>query len=226
MSDFQNELSISNLDVFDQHHRLFVKQQKELVEIILDWETANKYTVFNEHKTPLLFIVEKKKGFFDALKRFVFRSHRSFEVDVFDTHKRPLLRIVRPFYWIWSDMMVYSSDNQLIGSVHRRFSLFFKKYTLRDNRQREFATIKSAFWRIWTFPVYNMTGKEIALISKKWTGFLKEIFTDSDSYLVEYKLVQKLPLHKSLIFAASISIDFYYFENNQGRSGGVFGKGD
>lgn len=214
----------TSLDIFDQHQKIFVKQQKELVEIILDWETANTYTAYTENKLPLFYIIERKKGFWDAIKRFVFRSHRAFEVDIFDSNRQTLLHIDRPFYWIWSDLTVSTSNGHKIGSVHRRFAIFSKKYTLRDEQGREFATIKSPFWRIWTFPVFNHSGKEIALITKKWAGVLKEIFTDSDAYLVEFKLTQKLPIHKSIIFAASLSIDFDYFENNQGKRGGLFNK--
>ncbi len=62
-------------------------------------------------------------------------------------------------------------------------------------------------------------------ISKKWQGFIKEGFTDADRFLVDFGSEQEWTLsERAVLLCAAISIDFDFFENNQGDSGGVLGK--
>lgn len=64
-----NTIDPTALDIFDQHSRIFVKQQKELVKIkIIDWKPANTYTAFTEDQLPVFYIVERKNGLLDAIK--------------------------------------------------------------------------------------------------------------------------------------------------------------
>lgn len=64
-------------------------------------------------------------------------------------------------------------------------------------------------------------GVSKAQISKKWGGALREIFTDADTYRVSFENGNWSRFQRRVIFAAAISIDFDFFENNQGSRGGL-----
>lgn len=108
-----------------------------------------------------------------------------------------------------------------MGGIHRRFGILHKKYDLRDENGQLFARIESPIWRLWTFPVLDLGGQERAVITKRWGGFLREMFTDADNYLVDFMTHPWTIQQRAAIFAAAVSIDFDFFENNQGRRGGA-----
>jgi uncharacterized protein YxjI len=207
---------------FGTRDQLFIQQKKEWTEILIDWETKNRYAVMDGDRNVLGAVAERAGGFLDVLRRGFLRSHRGFEVDVLDPGGAPILNLSRKFFFFFSDLEVRSGDGRKLGSVHRRFGILYKKYDLKDESGTCFATIKSPLWRLWTFPVLDRTGNQRSTISKRWGGALREIFTDADTFMVDYGSGQWREGQKAVIFAAAISIDFDFFENNQG-SDGVFG---
>lgn len=195
--------------------QLLVQQRKEWTEIIIDWETKNKYAVLDPQGHELAFIAERGGGFGTMLLRGIFRSHRSFSIDVIARSKEVLLTLSRSFFWFFSDLEVHAPDGERFGSVHRRFGIFHKRYDLRDDGGHVFATIASPFWRLWRF---QLAGTE-ASIAKKWGGVLREVFTDADTYLIDFARHPWTSAQRAVILATAISIDFDFFENNQGRRG-------
>ena len=105
-----------------------------------------------------------------------------------------------------------------IGGAHRRFGILYRKYDLRDAHGRTFARVESPIWRIWTFFVKAEDGRE-ATIGKKWGGLLREVFADADTFGVDFSRATWTPAERAVIFAAAVSIDFDFFENNAGVGG-------
>lgn len=198
---------------------LFVQQKKNWAEIIVDFETANRYAVMDEQKNILGMVAENGSGFFHIIKRWIFRSHRGFEASVVDNNGQVILSLARSFFFFFSDLFVTCGDSK-VGSIHRRFGIINKKYDLRGPNGETFATIKSPIWRLWTFPVLDVKGiHKDASISKKWGGALQEVFTDADTFRVDFGNGHFTADQRALIFAAAISIDFDFFEKNQGVQG-------
>ena len=71
--------------------------------------------------------------------------------------------------------------------------------------------VSSPFWRIWTFPV-KRNGKKVAVIRKTWSGSVKEIFTDSDNFEIEFFDPSLSWQAKNLLLAAGVYVDLIYFE--------------
>jgi uncharacterized protein YxjI len=198
---------------------LFIQQKKNWAEIIVDFETANRYAVMDEQKNIVGMIAENGKGFMHILKRWFFRSHRGFEATAVNIDGSIVLTLARKFFFFFSDLNV-TYGHQPIGSVNRRFGIIYKKYDLRDTTGQTFATIKSPIWRLWTFPILDNRGLvQGAEVSKKWGGALKEVFTDADTFRVDFGAGGFTAQQRALIFAAAISIDFDFFEKNQGVGG-------
>jgi len=209
-------MSIESL--VSQHDSLFIQQRKELTEILIDWETRNKYAILDKHKREVGFIAERGKGFWSILKRGFLRSHRALEIDVFDASRARIAHLSRPFFFFFSSLDVRDAQGALLGTIERRFGFIHKKYDLRDEHGRVFAHIKSPIWRLWKFPILK-NDQEVAVISKRWGGALREVFTDADTFLVDFGRTPWTLSNRAVILAAAISIDFDFFENNQGSSG-------
>jgi hypothetical protein len=56
-----------------------------------------------------------------------------------------------------------------------------------------------------------------AVITKKWRGLVTEYYTDADSFGLDFGTCEWTLAQRAVIFAAMISIDYDYFENNPGR---------
>lgn len=205
---------------------LYVVQKKEWATILIDWETSNRYAILGESQEPLGMVAERGGGIWKKLMRLLLRSHRPLEVDVVATDGGRLLGFTRPFFWFFSDLDVLDPSGRKLGSIHRRFAILYKRYDLRDAQGALFATIESPFWRLWTFPVSPARptfgaaeGGRRAEISKKWGGMLSEVFTDADKFRVSFGSQEWSLEERAVIFAAAISIDFDFFEHNQGNRG-------
>jgi uncharacterized protein YxjI len=197
--------------------QLVVKQKRELTEVFLGFETRNRYLVFDQTGAPCGSIEEQGTGIGALLKRIFLKSHRSFVIHVSDASGKLLLEFSRPFFFFFSDIAVRVPNGPTLGTAHRRFGILHKNYDLRDPNGQIFAKIRSSVFKIWTFAVRDRDGNEVARISKKWTGLLKEYFTDSDNFMIEFGTKQWTPAQRAIIFATAISIDFDFFENNNSK---------
>ena len=51
-----------------------------------------------------------------------------------------------------------------------------------------------------------------ALIQKKWSGMLKEIFLDADNFMIEFKSESLTENERLIMLACSVFTDLQYFE--------------
>lgn len=199
----------------DRDHLHIEQHARHWWEILLNWEQANQYMIRDEARRNVGIIFENSTGFLNALARVFLGSHRPLDVKVVHFQSNELaLELQRNFFFLFSDLEVVTPGGSRMGSVHRRFGIIFKRYDLRDERGHVFARIASPLWRLWTFPVFDMSGQQVAVITKKWSGLGKEMFTDADNFTVDFGNHPWTLSQKAVLFAAALSIDFDFFENN------------
>lgn len=204
---------------FGEHDHLFIRQVKEWGEILTGFETRNRYQIFNKNNVVVGFCAEQGSGVSAFFKRIFLRNHRPMDILVFNKAGEVILNVERPFYWFFSTMTIKNPAGRVLGVIEQQFSIFRKKYDLFQG-SRQFATINSGYFRFFTFEIENNLGHKIGVITKKWGGFLKELFTDADSFGVEFSDKNLSIEQKAIIFCNSISIDMDYFENNTGNNRG------
>jgi uncharacterized protein YxjI len=198
---------------------LYIRQKVRWLEILTNWDTANRYDLSGSQGQVVGQIIERGGGLLTILARLFLRSHRGFSLDVVDLAGVALLNFSRKFFWFFSDIAVSTPQGMKIGSAHRRFSIFWKKYDLQDPSGRTFARIKSGFWRLWTFQVVDERGATLATISKKWGGAMKEIFTNSDTFQVQFGPQHWKAHERAVLIAVAMTIEFDHFEGKGNSSG-------
>lgn len=198
--------------------KLFIEQHwRAWYEILLNWEQRNEYSVSNGTRL-VASVVEQATGLANAIARVMLGSHRPFEIAVLEPGRNePMLEFHRKFFFLFSDLEVQTPAGRVLGRVQRRFGLAYKLYDLHDE-EGVFARIAGPMWRPWTFRIVDADNQQVALITKKWSGLLREMNTDADNFLVDFgdAIDWTLP-QRAVIFAAAMSIDFDFFENNQNR---------
>jgi uncharacterized protein YxjI len=206
-------------DVIESADEFFIHQKKEWTEIIVDFETKNQYEILDAEGSAVGTVTEVSSGFGGFLKRNFFGSHRSLDIRVHDGDGSPVLRLARAFFFLFSALDVVEEGGAKLGRVERRFGVLYKKYDLFDSHGRCFAKVRGARWRLWTFPIRHENGVAEATVSKKWGGALREVFADADTFRVAFESGSWTREERWILLAAAISVDFDFFENNQGSNG-------
>lgn len=209
-------------DLFGAKSTCLIHQVKEWAEIFTGFETRNKYQILDHNQSKIGYCAEVGKGFLKILQRIFLRVHRPMDIQVWNQAREEVLRCKRPFYWFFSDMEVFDSENKLLGTAHRKFAFITKVYEICDSQGILFATIKSPIWKLWQFPIRSTAGVEIGMINKNWGGLLKEIFTDADKFQVSFP-GDFDSSKKAVLFCTAITIDLDYFEDNN-RNQTAFGS--
>lgn len=191
------------------HKELIIQQRKEMAELI-GIETRNKYEIRDINNQTIAFAAEQGGGLFNLFARSFLGHWRKFEIHIFDNHKNKLLIARHPFRWFFQRLEIYNSNEQAIGYLQQRFAILTKHFDIYDEHDQLLMSVKSPFWRIWTFPFYK-NDNEVAKVAKKWSGLLKEAFLDADNFHIDFgsAIDEK---HKQLILCSAFFIDLQYFE--------------
>ncbi|KAG8242724.1 hypothetical protein J6590_059968 [Homalodisca vitripennis] len=202
---------------------LSVKQGVEFVEILVGYETANRYAIKNTTGQNLYFAYEKS----NCLSRNALGHLRPFTIKVLDTTKVEVMRIKRrlacescwcPCYL--QKVEVFAPPKKLIGSVHQTCSVLCSSFVVKNKKNVNVFRIKGpcCTYRICknvNYKVVSEVGqKEIGSISKRWSGVLKESLTDADNFKVSFPLDLNVKM-KATLLGAVFLIDYMYYENTK-----------
>lgn len=189
---------------------VILRQRRELAELF-GFETRNKYSLETEDGTALGFAAEQQKGLLGLLLRQFLGHWRRFEIHFFDSQRQLLFKAVHPFRWIFQRLEVVDSQGARLGALQQRFSIFRKSFDVEDATGQVVLEVRSGFLSFWTF-VFEARGRERAVVEKKWSGLLREVFTDSDHFRLRFTDPSLTPEERMLLLAAGLFIDLQYFE--------------
>lgn len=196
-------------EIIQSGSRVLVRQIKEWGEILTGFETKNRYGVYADDGRELAYIGEES-GF---AGRFLLSPHmRPCTLHVYDAGRREIARIEKPFTLCLHEMQLVE-NGRTIGKVERQLAVLSRRFVVTDARGTRMAEIVSPLLRVWTFHVL-VNGREVARISKKWSGLGLEAFTDADTFGLEFKARLSDDL-KKLLVAATMLVDFTHFETKR-----------
>ncbi len=187
---------------------LVVSQQKEWGEIVTGFETRNKYAVSDDSGRGLYLAAEEAGS---TLLRWFLKASRPFTIAVLTEDGRVALRVTRPFRFYFHRAEVADSQGVPLGAIERRFSILRRIYSVFDSTGQEIYRLFGPLLHPWTFEIRDDRG-EYGKITKKWSGLLKEGFTDADNFGVMFPADWTVKL-KALFLGAVFLIDFVHFEN-------------
>ncbi len=201
---------------------LKVRQVREWVEVLAGWETQNRYEVSDPEGRPLFFVGEMGSTFWDAVLRN-FWAFRTVHLEFRALDATVALVVRKPWTFFFARAEVTDGHGRPLGVVRQRFKLFGRRLEILSPSGGVLAEIDGPLLHPWTFHVRRRE-TEIATISKRWGGVLRELFTDADSFGVHFLKVDD-PTLRRLVLAATMLIDLAYFENRK-RGGGIALLGD
>lgn len=178
------------------HDSLVVVRQLEMMNVFLGYEQANKYAIYSSEGNHVGFLAEEERGFAGVLTRQMLHTHRPFKSTVMDLSGTPILWIERPFAFINSRIRVRANQNlpgaetPLVGETQQQWHPWRRRYNLFENRPEEramdqFARIDGGLLA-WDFWLKDRNDRLVATINRNFTGFGREIFTDTGQYVIRF----------------------------------------
>jgi len=131
---------------------------------------------------------------------------------------------------------ITNMDDQVVASIHRGWTFWMSKITIRNNNGQEVGGIRQKFkmlkplfhivdsndvvlakiqgdWKAWNFNITDSNERQLGAINKKWAGVLQETFTTADKYRVTIAKECPEDLNKMAIVAGAITIDMILKES-------------
>lgn len=195
--------------------RVLIQQTKEWGEILLGFESKNRFELKDEQGVRLGLAAEEAQGLGQWFLRNLLGHCRRATIHVYDAQGNQVGRGEKPFRWFFHRMEVFDGE-QKVGAVQRRWSLLHRVFAIENAAGQEVMELKSPFFHPWTFTL-RFQGSEAGVIRKQWGGLLKEMFTDADAFGLEVGAHVPVEVRK-LLLVATFLVDFTCFENNQGRN--------
>ncbi|RZF42929.1 hypothetical protein LSTR_LSTR000552 [Laodelphax striatellus] len=200
--------------------QLLIHQQVELVEVLIGFETANKYLIKNSVGQQVYYAAEDS----DCCARNCCGPLRPFEMNILDNYGREVIHFSRPMSCqgcccpcCLQSLEVYAPPGNLIGKIEEEWSFLTPIFTVKNAAgdtvlkiEGPICTFQLCSDRI--FKVLSADGSDVVgQISKQWGGLLREMFTDADQFGVTFPMDLDVNL-KAVMLGACFLIDYMFFE--------------
>lgn len=190
-----------------------IVQRKEMLEVFTGFEGANAYDVFGpDGNKQIAHAAETTGGF----QRVLLGSNRLESIDLLNTSGTKVLSLRERWGFPFSTNHIAGPDDQPRFWIKRRWGWFRRKFSIWGDGSAEM-TIKGPLFRPWTFFAYE-GDREVAKITKRFSGIGTEMFTDADKFDVEFTgpIVNQEQRLRLLMMA--FVIDMKYFEDSNSRN--------
>lgn len=197
---------------------LVVCRQYEMLNVFFGYEQHNRYVIHDRNGQPVGYIVEESGGIMKWFARQLLRTHRPLKAWILDLSGEPLLEFYRPWKLINSKLSIMhpSDDSPVIGEVHQEWHLLRRRYDLFIGK-RQFSRIDAPFLS-WEFNLLNENDKELCIISRNFTHFVREVFTDTGQYAISFgrsnENEHSMLCKRAIMLGCAVSIDVDYFSRH------------
>jgi uncharacterized protein YxjI len=172
------------------------------------FKAANNFDVFDPNGgAKLMECREPDLGLITKLLRFTdYKRMTPFNVVINGADGRPVLSVRRGVSLFLSQVDVLNAAGVRIGGFKQKLFSIGGAFTVLDANDREVCTLKGK-WTSWEFR-FLRGDRELAKVSKKWSGLGKELFTSADNYVLTIDAsVPEGDNLRLLILAAVMCID-------------------
>ncbi|XP_053199431.1 phospholipid scramblase 2-like [Scomber japonicus] len=207
------------LEYLTQIDQILIHQKVELLEAFIGFETNNQYEIKNSLGQKIYKAKEKN----DCCTRNCCGSLRSFDMKIKDNMDREVIRLVRPFRCVscWcpcclQELEVQAPPGTTVGYVKQDWHPCLPKFSIQGANKETLMKLEGPCFACnccgdVNFELKSKADKTIGRISKQWSGLLKEVFTDTDNFGIQFPMDLDVKM-KAVLMGACFLIDFMFFE--------------
>lgn len=119
---------------------------------------------------------------------------------------QPVLSVKKHPGFLRTRLAVFDGQGQTLAHLHSKLFSLGGAFMIFDPSGQEVGHLKGD-WKGWDYSA-NLHGQPIGVVTKKWAGALKEVFTNADQYLVKSERPEQLPL----LLGLALAVDMVYKE--------------
>ncbi len=124
----------------------------------------------------------------------------------------PLLTIERGWTFLRSKVYITDKNDNKLGYFKSKIFSFNGGFHVHNMADEKIAEVKGS-WKSWDFKFIDLKGEELGVVTKKWSGLGKELFTSADNYLISIAdHGDRQQAINSLLLAAGLAIDTVFNE--------------
>ena len=172
----------------------------------------NQYNVFNDKGENVGAIKQKLTTGQKALRLLLKKPMLSFLLEIHNAQGGVEATISRGWTFWMSKITIADANGTVLGTIKQKFKFFKPTFQIFNPAEVLIAEI-TGDWKAWNFTIQDAKGAQIGVISKKWAGALKEIFTTADKYNVMISPDYLDRESKIAILAGAITIDMVLKES-------------
>jgi hypothetical protein len=188
-------------------NKVIIKQEIELLEIFTGFETGNKYSILDENNKKIAYAYENNTNF---IIKQILGSHRNLNLHILNEVKKEILIIERPFFFLNCNATIKLPNGEILGYLEQKKWFGNKQFNFYGPNKEKLLTCKCKFPKLWTFNLF-INNEQVGQILKKWSGSAKEMFTDADTFFIDFGKIKDNSL-KLGILATAFIIDLRVFE--------------
>ncbi|CAK1544343.1 unnamed protein product [Leptosia nina] len=145
------------------------------------------------------------------VNRLLAGKTRSFEIDIFDTSHREVIKLRRP-YSVGQDKMDVIVCGQPVAIVRKEVTFFKPVLTINDTSDKQVIRVKGPVSTTsqCNFELYSNEKQRIGAICKRWDGLTRGN-SERDNFVIHLPPVDVS--YKAAILGTCFLIDFLYYEN-------------
>ena len=186
------------------YRRVFVRERVALVKLTDTYDLLDP-----ESKAVIGIAWENVSGWIKFFRLLINKSLLPTRVDIAVAEKQPpVLTIKRNVGFLRKKVTVFDGNGVQLGFFKSKIFSIGGGFLVYSPDGQQFADVKGD-WKGWNFKFLDMAGQEMGLVTKKWAGLGKELFTSADNYIVEIK---EGTANNALLLAAAIAIDTVFKE--------------
>jgi uncharacterized protein YxjI len=194
---------------------MFTKRTYLIKERVALLKVVDRYDIFDpETGAMVAYAKENISAMQKGLRLLIGKGLLPTKIEIKDANTEQLLYTMhKPVAFFRVKVLVSDSNGQAIGYFKSRIIALGGAFDVFSPLNQKIAEVKGN-WKGWTFKFKDASGKEIGVVSKKWAGIGKELFTSADNYVVSISddYVISSPDTMALLIIAGLSIDVVYKE--------------
>lgn len=169
----------------------------------------NEYDVINPATNNKVgSAIEKRAGWAIALGMVIGRGAVPTRIELIPQGQTQAIgTMTRGFTFLRSKIEIVNATGQAIGYFKSKLFTVNGGFDVFDMNDQLIAQVKGS-WKSWDFKIIDSQNNEIGVVSKKWEGFGKELFSSADNYMVvihDHK-------HSLILLMAAIALDTVFTE--------------
>ena len=166
----------------------------------------NSYTIYDDQAQVIGAVKQKLTMGQKILRLLVNKAMLPFLLEIKNTNDEVEASIHRGWTFFMSKITIKDGSGNPIGAIQQKFAFLKPTFKILDVNGVVVAQI-TGDWKAWNFVIKDASENEIGIITKKWAGALKEIFTTADKYNVSLDKNYDSEENKVVILASAITID-------------------